>query len=110
MTTHKGGQPLKIIKGVREATRTRLRAQALVWQIKQIAVKADTADALQLAQLRLKLDAYTRLLNKCLPDLKAVEHSGDAKPAVVGSKPLTVEEWEAAHCVGAPAGAATQPH
>lgn len=53
-----------------------MRASQYVRRLKEIAIQADTCEASQVPALRLKADIYCKLLAKCLPDLRAVEHSG----------------------------------
>ncbi len=66
------------------AIRKRLQAGQYIRRLKEIAVKADSAEASQIPALRLKADIYCKLLSKCLPDLKAVEMTGE------GGGPLAV--------------------
>jgi hypothetical protein len=60
----------------REGARIKLRAGQYIRRLKEIAVRADTAEPSTIPALRLKADIYLKLLAKCLPDLRAVEHSG----------------------------------
>lgn len=59
-----------------DGIRRRMRASRYVRALREIADKAETVDPSQIPALRLKADIYSKLLAKCLPDLKAVEHSG----------------------------------
>lgn len=45
-------------------------------RLREIADRAEECDAAKVPALRLKAEIYWRLLAKCLPDMKAVEHSG----------------------------------
>ena len=81
----------------RNAMREKLQSAQYIRRLHEIAEKASKADAADVPALRLKADIYCRLLAKCLPDLKAVEHSGEiAKPHYVVEVPApcaTTEEW-----------------
>lgn len=44
-----------------------------------------------------RLKAIEILLRKTLPDLKAIEHTGEITQNVVSAKPMTAEEWAAEH-------------
>lgn len=62
----------------------------------EIADEAQTCDADRVPALRLRADIYSRLLAKCLPDLKAIEVTGDAGPPRVVIVPVasqSAEEW-----------------
>jgi hypothetical protein len=59
-----------------EAIRRKLRAAQYIRRLKEIAEKAEQAEASTIPALRLQADIYSRLLAKCLPDLKAIEHTG----------------------------------
>lgn len=59
-----------------EASRRKLRAGQFIRRLKEIAEKVESAEPSAVPALRLKADIYLRLLAKCLPDLRAVEHSG----------------------------------
>jgi hypothetical protein len=48
-----------------------------VRRLKEIVVKAEDCEPTAVPALRLQADIYLKLLGKCLPDLKAVEHSGN---------------------------------
>lgn len=61
----------------REGVRLRLRAFTYVRKLREIADAAESAEPSQVPALRLKADIYSKLLNKVLPDLKAVEHTGE---------------------------------
>jgi hypothetical protein len=76
-----------------DAVRRKMRAAQFVRRLKELAVKADTAAAEKIPAMRLQADIYSRLLAKCLPDLKAIEHSGTVKRTDVTDKPLTDDEW-----------------
>jgi hypothetical protein len=60
----------------REGSRLKLRAGQYVRRLREIADKAESAEAATIPALRLKAEIYWKLLGKCLPDLKAVEHNG----------------------------------
>lgn len=60
----------------REGARIKLRAGQYVRRLKEIAEKAETVEPSAIPALRLKADIYAKLLAKCLPDLKAVDHTG----------------------------------
>jgi hypothetical protein len=63
----------------RDAVREKLQAIQYLRRLEEIADQAEQVDASKVPALRLKADIYTRLLAKCLPDLKAVEHSGEIR-------------------------------
>ena len=56
--------------------RMQLRGWQYIRRLREIADKCETVDPGQVPALRLKADIYKGLLAKCLPDLKAIEHSG----------------------------------
>ena len=61
--------------------------------------------AARVGALRLRADMSLALLKKRLPDLKAVEYSGDVRTPqyVINAQPeMTVEEWQEKH--GLPSG------
>jgi hypothetical protein len=92
-TTDKTTHAQRRRKESQDAVRRKMRAAQFVRRLKELAVKADTADAEKIPAMRLQADIYSRLLAKCLPDLKSVEHSGTVKRRDVTDKPLTDEEW-----------------
>lgn len=97
----------------REAIRSRLRAGQYVRRLMEIAEKAETVEMSAVPALRLKADIYTRLLSKCLPDLKAIEHSGEIRQRDVTDQPLTDEEWARQYArdyLATPGGSAKEPH
>ena len=95
----------------RKASANKLRAGQFVRRLKEIAEKAETVEASQVPALRLKADIYCRLLAKCLPDLKAVELSGDVtQQHTIAWNPIAESEWEETYGVGAPAGPADSSH
>lgn len=100
----------KRVRAGKEAARVKMRAAFYLRQLKRIAEEAKTAPPSDIPAMRLRADIFTRILNKCLPDLKAIEHSGEVKRAVVSAKPLTVEEWEAENRLGAATGATSLPN
>jgi hypothetical protein len=63
-------------KQAQDALRQRLRAGQYLNHLHKIAEAADTCEPAAVPALRLKADIYMKILAKCLPDLKAVEHSG----------------------------------
>ena len=60
----------------RNGARLKLRAGQYVRRLREIAERAESADPGAIPGMRLKADIYMKLLAKCLPDLKAVDHSG----------------------------------
>lgn len=81
-----------------EAVRKKLAAHVYIHKMIGIADEAITAEADRIPALRLRADIYTRLLAKCLPDLKAIEVSGDGgerRVIVVPVASQTAEEWAA---------------
>ena len=59
-----------------DASRRKLRAGQFVRRLKELATKAETCEPDRIPAMRLQADIYMKLLAKCLPDLKAIEHSG----------------------------------
>lgn len=59
-----------------------------------------------------QLKATEILLRKTLPDLSAVEHSGEIIRRDITDKPLTAEEWESQYAdgVATPAGPPESTH
>lgn len=55
--------------------RKAMRGWQYVRRLREIADQCDEPEA-NIPALRLKADIYKGLLAKCLPDLKAIEHSG----------------------------------
>lgn len=94
-TTHAQRRRLEAQVG----SRLKLRAGQFVRRLREIADKAETAEPSHVPALRLKADIYTRLLAKCLPDLKAIEHSGG----------LTVASYDSA-IAGVMDGASSTDH
>jgi hypothetical protein len=86
-------------KESQDAVRRRLRATQFIRRLKLIAKAAESADSGAVPALRLQADIYGRLLNKCLPDLKAVEHSGEVIRRDVSTEPMTEDEWETRYCL-----------
>lgn len=99
-------------KESQEALRRRLRGTQFIRRLKEIADAVLSAEPARVPAMRLQADIYLRLLGKVLPDLKAIEHSGQIKrPADVSDKPVTADEWAAeADRVGAAAGTAKAPN
>lgn len=62
-----------------EGARIKLRAGQFVRRLREIADKVETVEPAKVPALRLKADIYCKLLSKCLPDLKAVEHTGETR-------------------------------
>lgn len=60
----------------RSASRLKLRAGQYVRRLKEIAERVEGVDPGDIPALRLKAEIYWKLLGKCLPDLKAVDHQG----------------------------------
>lgn len=63
-------------KEAQEAVRLRLRSGQYIRRLTEICNKAEIVEPSMIPALRLKADIYCKLLAKCLPDLKAIEHSG----------------------------------
>lgn len=72
-TTHAQRRRMEAKMGAR----LKLKAGQFVRRLKEIAEKAESVEPSMVPALRLKADIYIRLLGKCLPDLKAIEHSGE---------------------------------
>lgn len=80
--------------------RERIRGHAYVRVLEGIAAKASDLGDKEVAAYRLKADIYLRLLNKILPDLKAVEHSGEMMHRYAMEIPAPTEstgEWTQQH-------------
>ena len=96
-------------KESQEALRRRLRGTQFIRRLKEIADRVLEVEAGQVPALRLQADIYMRLLGKVLPDLKAIEHSGQIeRPADVSDKPMSAADWaaQAEDYLGTPAGTA----
>lgn len=63
-------------KEARDGFRERLRAWQYVRRLREIADRVESVAPAAIPALRLKADIYLKLLAKCLPDLKAIEHTG----------------------------------
>lgn len=61
----------------REGLRLKLRGFQYIRRLHEIAAKAEGSAKEDVPALQLKANIYFRLLAKCLPDLKAIEHSGE---------------------------------
>lgn len=76
-------------KELRQAElREKIQAGKCLGKLASVSQEAESAEEIstgRLGALRLVADIQFRLLNKVLPDLKAVEHTGD------GGGPLTVQ-------------------
>ena len=96
------GDPRNLAQRRREekqdAARGMLQAMGLVRGIMGVIKAADDAPPEKIPALRLKFDGYRALLAKVLPDLKAIEVTGDAGPPRVVIVPVasqTAEAWAA---------------
>lgn len=70
-----------------EKVRQRMRTTMLVRRLtKHVLGKVDMSPS--------QVTAALGLLKKTLPDLSAVEHSGEIKQRDVSDQPLTADEWE----------------
>ena len=83
----------------KEALREQLRAAEYLRQLHELMGKEIAPE--EVPAVRLKADIALRLLGKCLPDLKAVEHSGDLDVNhFVSRLPApaeNAEQWQAQH-------------
>ena len=52
-------------------------------------------DSVEVQRLKIVIDTKIKLMNKYIPDLKAIEHSGeDGEPIkIISDKPMSEEEW-----------------
>ena len=57
-----------------------------------------------------QVSAALGLLRKTLPDLAAVEHSGETRERVVSAEPLTEGEWEERYSLGTSGGPPESAH
>lgn len=76
-----------------DVARERIRTSMLVRRMQQFALgeKGDQGEVVKLSNGQVK--AIEVLLRKKLPDLTAVEHSGEVVQRDVTDKPLTDEQW-----------------
>lgn len=86
-------------KAIRQkALREQLAAQGHVQHINDIAEKLgnleDDLDPVEITRLVKTAEIKLKLVNKYLPDLKAIEHSGEVKQE---HKPITPEDLEILH-------------
>lgn len=91
-------------KESKEANALRLRAGQYLRRLNEIADRCESAENAAIPGLRLKADIYIKLLAKCLPDLKAIEHSGEVTQRYVVEAPtvaVSVEEWKQSLSSGA---------
>ncbi len=72
-TTHAARRRLES----RDGLRLKLRGAQYIRRLHEIADKAEAADKDSVPGLKLKAEVYFKLLNKILPDLRAMEHSGE---------------------------------
>ena len=82
----------------KEELRTFLRGSEYLRQLHEWFDKPLSAD--QLAVARFKAEIALKLLAKCLPDLKAVEHSGEVLVDHIARIPQTnenAEQWQQQH-------------
>jgi len=96
------GDPRNLAQRRREekqdAARGMLQAMGLVRGIMGVIEAADDAPPEKIPALRLKFDGYRALLAKVLPDLKAIEVTGDTGPprvVIVPVASLSAAEWAA---------------
>ena len=61
----------------KEGVLIKLRAGQYLRRLHAIAAGADKLEPAQVPAFRLKAEIYLKLLAKCLPDLRAIEHSGE---------------------------------
>ncbi len=86
----------------RDGLRVKLRGAQYIRRLHEIANKAESADKDSVPGLKLKAEVYFKLLNKILPDLRAMEHSGEINLA--RAEELTDEQL-ASIATGSSAGA-----
>jgi len=74
-----------------EDTRKKIQSQAIINRLTtHVMADKPIMDASQ-------VNAAKTLLAKVLPDLKAVEVSGEVTQNIVSAKPMTPEQWAAEH-------------
>lgn len=71
----------------------RLRAGKFVRWLQAIAHESKDADPVRIPAMKLRADIYLKLLAKCLPDLRAIEHSGN----VTTVRPDELSDGELTH-------------
>ena len=74
-----------------DETRAKIKTSQLVNRLTDHALGKVEMQATQVT-------AALGLLKKALPDLAAIEHSGEGKPTYIVSPELPDEEWEAEFC------------
>lgn len=77
----------------RNGLRLKLRGAQYIRRLHEIADKAESADKDYVPGLRLKAEVYFKLLNKILPDLRAMEHTGEI--SLARAEELTNEQLAA---------------
>ncbi len=73
-----------------ENTRSKIQAAQLINRLHNCVMGKTVLDAQQVS-------AAKTLLNKVLPDLQSVAHSGETTHNVIMAAPLTPEQWAAQH-------------
>jgi hypothetical protein len=63
---------------------------------------------IELSQTQVK--SIEILLRKTMPDLSAIEHSGEIKQRDITAEPLTAAEWEERYSLEAPTGTSESSH
>lgn len=92
------GRKSAIVEAKRAALRDTLQVGYYLKQIHATLEKDYLADRdsaeIAIKEANMKLGGYFKILNKVLPDLKAVELTGaDGGPVTITDKPLSKEEW-----------------
>ncbi len=73
-----------------ENTRAKIQAAQIINRLYGHVMGEIELDAAQVSSAK-------TLLAKVLPDMKAIEHTGDVTQTIVSAKPLTPEQWAKQH-------------
>lgn len=88
-TGHSRAQENKEIR--RNALREQLKSQKYIQNIHRYLYTKWPAERVQ--EIKAKIDAYFRLLNKTLPDVKSIEFEGEMVHRTVSSEPMSQDDW-----------------
>jgi len=93
------------VKALREQLAAQGHLQHVVEWINEMARPETTPE--RLFQLNLVVSQTLKLVNKYMPDLKAVEMNieGEVKQYVISHDPIDAEEWERVYSLESPEGA-----
>ncbi|MBL4679638.1 MAG: hypothetical protein JKY88_02795 [Pseudomonadales bacterium] len=93
------------VEALRQQLANQKHVEHVVDWINEMANPATSEE--RLFQLNVVVSQTLKLVNKYLPDLKAIEMNieGEAKQYVISSEPIDAEQWERIYSLEAPSGA-----